>query len=66
MLKDKSELVKIFKNITHKNKYGGVFGFDRKQEMLFISACVASTYIKSEKKINADNYSVATDVAVAA
>ncbi len=34
--------------------------------MLFISVCVASAYIKNEKKINADNYSVATDVAVAA
>ena len=52
----------------HKNRcknYGGVFGFDREQEMLSISVCVASTYIKSEKKINADN-SVATDVAIAA
>ena len=61
MLKGKSKLVKIFVKY-----YGGVSGFDRKQEMLFISVCVASTYIKNEKKINADNNSVATDVAIAA
>ena len=61
MLKGKLKLVKI-----SRKQHGGVSGFDREQEMLFISVCVASVYIKNEKKINADNYSVATDVAVAA
>lgn len=53
------------KNVSAKNTWG-CFGFDRKQELLFISECVGSIHNKIEKKIIADNYSVATDVAIAA
>ena len=45
----------------------GVSGFDRKQEIIFISVCVAPTYIKIGKKINANSDNIgATDVALAA
>ena len=60
MQKDKSKFSQIFKI-----KRGGVSGFDRKHEVIFISVCVDSGYNKTEKKINADN-AIATDVAIAA
>lgn len=66
MLKGKSKASWNFQKITQKiAKYGDVSGFDRKHKIIFISVCVDSGYIKTEKKINADN-ATATDVAIAA
>lgn len=44
----------------------GVSGFDRKQEEIFASVCVAPFYIKNGKKINANSDFVAADAAIAA
>ena len=50
----------------HKIITWGCFGFDREQEMLFISVCEAPIFIKSGKKINADDAFFAADAAIAA
>lgn len=44
----------------------GVQGFDRKVKIWIISACVELVYIKTSKKINAENNFVAADAAIAA